>query len=192
MSIESVRLYRKKHNIELQPGARLKRGRKPKSATADFPMPRRTGAKRVSERGATSSGPRRRISKLDPYLELLGKVPDAQVAAKAGVTLENVRAYRLRHSIPATWRKEGEPSAAAPKRGRGRPPGPTRRESARPRNNAGGQQGYSIHVLVGTTTHEYLVIAADISSAADQAQATIRRRHPAWEISAIRHIGPAL
>jgi hypothetical protein len=55
-----------------------------------------------------------------------------------------------------------------------------------------GQQGYSIHVVVGTTTHEYMIIAADISSAAESAQATIRSRHPNGEITAIRHLGPAL
>jgi hypothetical protein len=192
MSIGGVRLYRKRNKIELEPGARLKRGRKPKSATSDTPMPRRAEVKRASARTPAPNGPRRRISKLDPYINMLGKVSDAEVAAKAGVTPANVSAYRKRHNIPAARKQDGGTTAPSTKRGRGRPPGPARRESTRLRSAGGGQQGYSINVLVGTTTHEYLVIAADISSAADQAQATIRGRHPNGEITAIRHLGAAL
>jgi hypothetical protein len=192
MSVEAVRLYRKKNNIELQPGARLKRGRKPKSATAGATPPPRSAPRRGAARVTAQKGPRRRISKLDPYRDMLGKVSDGDVAAQAGVTAQNVRAYRIRHKIPATWREDEKASAPAPKRGRGRPPGTSRRESTRPRAVANGEQGYSIHVLVGSVTHEYIVIAADISSAAEQAQATISRRHPNGAITAIRHLGAAL
>lgn len=190
MSIEGVRLYRKRNNIELEPGARLKRGRKPKSASGGAPAAPRKAA--TQKRAARSSGPRRRISKLDPYRDMLGNVPDREVADKAGVTAENVRAYRRRHSIPATWREDGEQTSPLPKRGRGRPPGVAPRHATRPGRVGTGQQGYSIHVVVGTTTHEYMIIAADISSAAESAQATIRSRHPNGEITAIRHLGPAL
>jgi hypothetical protein len=192
MSVEGVRLYRKRNDIALEPGARLKRGRKPKSATAGAAAPKQARQRRVSTRGAAQEGPRRRISKLDPYREMLGNVPDREVADKAGVTAENVRAYRRRHNIAATWREEGESSAPQPKRGRGRPPGAAPRHATRPGRVGGGQQGYSIHVVVGTATHEYMIIATDISSAAEQAQATIRGRHPNGEITAIRHLGPAL
>jgi hypothetical protein len=193
MSVEGVRLYRKRNSIELEPGARLKRGRRPKSASGAQPPaagPRGATQKRAA-RGA-QGGPRRRISKLDPYLEMLGKFPDREVADKAGVTAENVRAYRRRHSIPATWREDGEEAAPVPKRGRGRPPRVAPRHATRPGRVGTGQQGYSVHVVVGTTTHEYMIIAADISSAAESAQATIRSRHPNGEITAIRHLGPAL
>jgi len=191
MSVEGVRLYRKRNSIELEPGARLKRGRRPKSASgAQQAAPRKAGEKRA--RRTAQSEPRRRISKLDPYREMLGKFPDRDVADKAGVTAENVRAYRRRHSIPATWREEGEETSPTPKRGRGRPPGAAPRHATRPGRVGAGQQGYSVHVVVGTTTHEYMIIAADISSAAESAQATIRSRHPNGEITAIRHLGPAL
>jgi hypothetical protein len=191
MSVEGVRLYRKRNNIELEPGARLKRGRRPKSASgAPAAAPRKATQKRA--RRAAQAGPRRRISKLDPYRDMLGKFPDREVADRAGVTAENVRAYRRRHSIPATWREEGEEASPLPKRGRGRPPGVAPRHATRPGRMGAGQQGYSVHVVVGTTTHEYMIIAADISSAAESAQATIRSRHPNGEITAIRHLGPAL
>jgi hypothetical protein len=191
MSVEGVRLYRKRNNIELEPGARLKRGRRPKSASGGAPAAPRKATQKRAARGS-QSGPRRRISKLDPYRDMLGSVPDREVADKAGVTAENVRAYRRRHSIPATWREEGEEASPLPKRGRGRPPGVAPRHATRPGRVGAGQQGYSIHVVVGTTTHEYMIIAADISSAAEAAQATIRSRHPNGEITAIRHLGPAL
>ena len=63
----------------------------------------------ASEAGSTEAdrprGARRRKSKLDPYFDLLGKVEDRELATMAGVTRENVRAYRKRHGIPATWTK---------------------------------------------------------------------------------------
>lgn len=59
----------------------------------------------------------RRTSKLDAWAHLIGKQTDKEVAALANVTAENVRMYRMRRNIPATWRMEGE----APRRGR--PPG---------------------------------------------------------------------
>lgn len=42
-----------------------------------------------------------RPSKLEPYRDQLGKVPDQALADKVGLTLAAVRAYRRRHGIPA-------------------------------------------------------------------------------------------
>lgn len=44
---------------------------------------------------------RRRVSKLDPHAHLLGVLSDAQVAARAGVTVEAARMFRHRAGIPA-------------------------------------------------------------------------------------------
>lgn len=87
---EAVRMFRRRHDIALEVE------RAPAAAPA---------APKV---------PRRRRSKLDPYQDLLGKVPDAEVAAMAGVTSENVRAFRRRHSIQAEWRTEARAAKAAP------------------------------------------------------------------------------
>lgn len=59
---------------------------------------------------------RGRRSALEAYSEMLGKVPDADVARLAGVTAENVRTYRQRRNIPASWQQglEGAPAEAAP------------------------------------------------------------------------------
>jgi len=62
------------------------------------------------------SGPRRargerkrRSSRIDPFAELLGTVPDRVVAEKAGVSLNAVRNYRVKHGIAAAGR--GRPKA---------------------------------------------------------------------------------
>jgi hypothetical protein len=58
-----------------------------------------------------------RTSKMDPFLDMIGITPDAEVAELAGVTPENVRAYRKRRGIPARWR--GAAGASPRKTGRG-------------------------------------------------------------------------
>jgi hypothetical protein len=48
-----------------------------------------------------------RKSKLDAFVAEIGSRPDREIAEKAKVTAENVRAYRQRRGIPARWRGEG-------------------------------------------------------------------------------------
>lgn len=55
---------------------------------------------------------RGRRSALDPYTNVLGTVPDAEIARLAGVTPENVRTYRQRRNIAAVW-QDGAPTEAA-------------------------------------------------------------------------------
>lgn len=45
--------------------------------------------------------PRKRRSKIDPHVELVGKMSDQEVAERAGVTLNAVRNYRQKHGIAA-------------------------------------------------------------------------------------------
>lgn len=56
-----------------------------------------------------------RRSKLDPYADQVGTLPDREVAELAGVTVENVRTWRKRRGIPSPGR-----SAAAEKPTRAR------------------------------------------------------------------------
>ena len=56
-----------------------------------------------------------RRSKLDPYADKVGTLPDREVAELAGVTVENVRTWRKRRGIPSPGR-----SAAAEKPTRAR------------------------------------------------------------------------
>lgn len=122
--------------------------------------------------------PRRRKSKLDPFVDLLGKVPDAEVAELAGVTSENVRAFRRRHSIDAGWRSAGpapvpaaEPASAGPAA-------------------AGSAQGYSVSATGLDMDH--VIVAADMVEAAMRATAAVRKASPDARVTAIRYLGPAI
>ncbi|MFZ5476690.1 MAG: hypothetical protein ACOZNI_07945 [Myxococcota bacterium] len=63
-----------------------------------------------------TSAPRRRRSKMDEVLHLIGVRSDTEVAALAGVTPDNVRNYRRRHGIAAAGRSVDVtvPAAAPP------------------------------------------------------------------------------
>lgn len=54
-----------------------------------------------------------RASKLDPFRDIIGKLPDREVAERAGMTTENVRMFRQRRGIPAGWREEGKVATPA-------------------------------------------------------------------------------
>lgn len=91
-----------------------------KKATAKKASTKKTTAKKASTKKAggrkrvdSTGRPHRRRSKLDPYHDQLGLAPDAVVAKAAGVTTQNVSAYRRRHKIPARWRDGGPEVEAA-------------------------------------------------------------------------------
>lgn len=97
--------YRKRRGIEAFAPPR----RAPETVEAEAPAPGRS-------------------SRLDQFRDIVGKLPDREVAERAGVSTENVRMYRQRRGIPAEWR----PPAESPGR-RGRqplPPGESRVERA--------------------------------------------------------------
>lgn len=73
---------------------------------------------------------RGRKSALDQYINLLGKLPDAEIARRAGVTSENVRTYRQRRNIEANWRTDGEPEPSVTNVPTSPPRAPSRAESA--------------------------------------------------------------
>ncbi len=100
LSFEAVRRYRQRHGIP----AHWRGEGEPQPGGETSPVPRR---KTPSPRAKPTR--KRRKSKLDPHLDKLGVLPDKEVAELAGVTPENVRAYRKRRGIPARWRGEGEP-----------------------------------------------------------------------------------
>lgn len=57
---------------------------------------------------------KQRRSRIDPFVDLLGTVPDRVVAAKAGVTLNAVRNYRAKRGIPSSRQRAREQAAEAP------------------------------------------------------------------------------
>lgn len=134
---------------------------------------------------------RRRSSRLDPYLELLGDVSDRDLADRAGVTPENVRAYRVRRGIPARWRGEGAtdadfaavesiPESASPRR-----PAPAAESRA---------QSYAYRVVaeVAGEDREYVVFAADMAEAAARAGEKLLRLHPDALMRELSLVGEAL
>jgi len=102
---------------------------------------------------------RSRRSKLDTHAHLVGRIPDREVAAMAGISPDGVRMYRQRHKIPAysTYKRSLK---APPKR------------QARP------EVRHAFKVLAGGRT--YVVLAPDVVAAARQAQAagTVERIEP--------------
>ena len=64
-------------------------------------------------RSAPKKQRKRRKSKIDPFAELVGKVPDRVVAEKAGVTLNAVRNYRASRGIPSSRQRTKELREAA-------------------------------------------------------------------------------
>ncbi|HND28788.1 MAG TPA: hypothetical protein PLA94_02280 [Myxococcota bacterium] len=69
---------------------------------------------KAEEKAPAEASFRGRKSALDQYVHLLGTRPDAEIAAMANVTPENVRTYRTRRGIPSTWRQADAAPAPAP------------------------------------------------------------------------------
>jgi DNA-binding CsgD family transcriptional regulator len=155
VTVEAVRMYRRRHSID---------GHVPASASAS----------------ASANAPRRRRSALDPYFDMLGTVPDSEIGALAGVTGENVRAYRRRHGIDATWKgaKNRKPAKKAT-----RSSTPTLLPVPAP--SAGGAQTGFLVTLKGKGDH--VVVANNIASAVSVAVAA-----GSSEVIAIRTLGPVL
>ena len=106
---------------------------------------------------------RRRNSRLDPYLELLGDIPDRDLADRAGVTPENVRAYRVRRGIPARWRGEGgEAEAVSP----GAKKAQVQPQASVSRPAADVNYAYRVVAEVANESREYVVFASNMADAA--------------------------
>ncbi len=173
VSVEAVRMYRRRHGIELEDSARAAR------------------------RGAKSGRPRRRTSKLDPYRDQLGRIPDREVAELAGVTAENVRSYRRRHSIAAEWRTAEKAPVAqvavveAPV---------VTTEVALPApvavavvvSAAGESQGFAVTVQDNGATSEYFIVDTNITAAVARAVDLVGVRHPDGQVTGVRHLGIAI
>lgn len=165
---EAVRMFRRRHDIALQVEA------SPAPAAAS----------------AAPSKPRKRKSKLDPFQDLLGKVPDAEVAAMAGVTSENVRAYRRRHSIEAEWRTKGAAPAAAPVAAPAAAPvaAPAVEAAPAPAPAVAASGAQAFAVIVEGKDDVFIVLADDFVSAANEAAARVGGAR----ILSLEHVGSVL
>jgi hypothetical protein len=149
--------------------------------------------------------PGRRRSRLDPFYDLLGKIPDAEVAEKAGVTAENVRAYRSRHGIAAQYRvRRGRKRKAAPAPA----PAPAPMAQAAPVAEAPVAEApvaeapvaapaddrplRAWEVVVEGESTVWIVSAPALDEAAKKALVALAKRRPGAAVSAIRLLGLAL
>ena len=132
--------------------------------------------RRASRAARAERSPRGRRSKLIDFVDLLGTVPDRELAEQAGVTPENVRTYRMRRGIPARWRGESDDD------------GPI--AGVDPAN--GERRAYRVVASVGDSRREYVTFGSDMSEAARGADATLGEFGGGAEICEIRLLGPAL
>lgn len=138
VTVANVRAYRKRHGV----AASWRKAPKQPTTAASSPRP------------AGQSRPRK--SKLDPFLAKVGQLPDREVAELAGVSAENVRAFRKRRGIPASWRGESQPARtpAAP------------RSAAKPRNAGQTRRGKltPFREVVGVLTDSHVARLADTAA----------------------------
>jgi hypothetical protein len=144
----------------------------------------RPAARRTKKRGKRAFQGRR--SRLDSYLDLLGTVPDAEVAAMAGVTAQNVRSYRMRRGIEAAWRGVAKPQ-------------PVALPSARPAALAPAAKplevtrwAYRVTARVGADNREFVVFGESLSDAAIQAEGRLAERIPRARVLEIATLAEAL
>jgi len=112
--------FRKKHGIApyVPPVARGAAAAEGSAPAAKPPRARKAAepaapkAKAKAAAPAPAAGGTGRYSKLDDYRDIIGVLPDREVAERAGMTTENVRMYRSRRGIGAGWRDQA--AAAAP------------------------------------------------------------------------------
>jgi transposase len=143
----TVANYRARAGIPAHP-----RGPKPAAAKK---------ARSSKAKGSTRKASKRRKarpSKVDPFVALLGNVPDGVVAEKAGVTVGAVQHYRARLGIPSTRARKAttEPPAAPP--------------SATPKGSpANGMLAWRVTLAAG----DVMVVAAETLAAAAARSATL-------------------
>lgn len=177
VTVEAVRMFRKRRGIKV--GA----------PEAEAPVASAKAAK----------VPGRRRSALDPHIGLIGKLSDAEVAALAGVTPENVRAFRNRHGIAASYRGGSAAPAAAPPRAAAAPAVAPAAAVAAPVAKAApvvaaapagaATDAWSLRSSSGAV---YVVLAAGFVAAATEAAARLAAVEPHASVVAIDRIGVAL
>jgi hypothetical protein len=185
VSPENVRTYRLRRGIPA-----TFRGESPEALQA---KQRHRAAKKVVEkpvRRKKRKMRRRRRSRLDPYLELLGDVPDRELAERAGVTPENVRAYRVRRGVPARWRGEsGESDGGSAPAER---PAPNPVPSARATSGAEVNYAYRVVADVDGESREYVVFASNMADAAVLAGSKLRKLSGSALLRELSLVGEAL
>ena len=146
---------------------------------------------------------RGRTSKLAVFEDLLGEVPDRELAEKAGVTVQNVRAYRVRRGI-ASWRDKGRRAqipTPALRRGANKPTAQTSPKHVdgagsppRGRLASGSAELLAFRVLVerNRETESFVVVAPSLSEAARLAEDRLAQRWPGGLVVELGRLGRVL
>ena len=123
---------------------------------------------------------KKRRSKLDPYLHQVGKVPDREIAEKAGVSPDAVRMFRQRHKIPS-YRAYLKSQGPVPK------PAPTPPPAKSLKKASGSPRAFLLTLKSAKKESEWVILASDIIDAASQAEASSQ-----GEVVALRYLGEVL
>lgn len=107
VSVSAVYQYRRHRGIGVARRATANALGRAATSTSRTGMTSRKAPPKIASNGKT---PRKRSSKLDGFVALLGVLPDAEVARRAGITREGVRQYRLRRGLTSA-RAGNEPAA---------------------------------------------------------------------------------
>ncbi len=134
---------------------------------------------------------RGRRSALAPFIEMLGKVPDTDIAKLANVTPENVRTYRSRRGIPAAWPDAGKPRGGRPK-GSGKPADTTVTAPAAAVPSGTGRSIFTVSVDVGGSLRTYAISASNITAGVDVANGLVHKKHPNGHVKGISYVAEFL
>ncbi len=187
---ENVRTYRVRRGIPA--------GWRGETAAAAPASKAKKAPKRASAR-RKSTGDRRRKSKLDPFLHLLGELPDRQVADLAGVSSENVRSFRVRRGVPALWRGEGRTVPAAKPVAKPAPPkqAPAPKQAGQAPElitDSGSERSWAWRVVVDVDgeAQSYVSFGSDVVAAAVAATTRVEELHAGARIREITILAEAL
>ena len=148
----------------------------------------------VSKKASRGKKPRRRKSRLDPYHKDLGLLPDKQVAELAGVSPENVRAYRKRHGIKAQWQSAVTHPAVQAVATPSKSPKTALAPATKPTGLHDTRRSWAFRVTadVGGEEKEYVTLGADVVEAARVALERLAAAHADAFVRKIEVVGVAL
>ena len=182
------------------------------AALALAPAPAVDAIAAANVTASDAAGFRGRKSALDPYLHLLGKMSDKEIAALANVSTENVRAYRMRRSIGSARasRKDEASVVEAPVAAVVTPsevaaPVPVVAQVAVPaalvaprmpesaKATATGLTAYAVGWSTdGGANGTYVVLAGDMRGAASAADTALAQRHPGALLQSLSRVAEVL
>lgn len=167
-----------------------------RGAPAEAPSRRKPGrppkVKPAEDTAAAPQGKvfRGRKSKLDAFADMLGKVPDSEIARMADVTQENVRTYRMRRGIEGPRPVVTEAPAKAPVADTG---DTSSKAAAAPKASApSAGLVFSVQIETEKGVRTYAVVAKDIAEAAKTALGRAAAKHGKATIKSLQYVAELL